>query len=79
MDLAFESFDDELDILIWDTLNYLLDDVIAMLIFDKLKKVVVKLLHKLSLLVDLDVFYCLEKLVCIGNSSSNRPTFCTTR
>jgi hypothetical protein len=51
MDLAFKSFNDELDVLCWNALDGLLDDVVAVLIFDTLQNVVLKLFHKLSLLV----------------------------
>jgi len=51
MDLAFESFNDELDVLCWNTLDGFLDDVVAVLIFDTLQNIVLKLFHKFSLLV----------------------------
>jgi hypothetical protein len=51
MDLAFERFNDELNMLRWNSLDGLLDDVVAILILDTLQNVVLELLYELSLLI----------------------------
>ncbi len=51
MHLASESFNYELDVLRWNTLDGLLNDVVTILIFNTLQNIMLELLHELSLLV----------------------------
>jgi len=76
--LGFESFDDGQDVLRWDTLDGLLDDVVAILIYNILQNVVLECLQRLSLLVGQRMFESLPKLDLIMNMNLAVPTFCTT-
>lgn len=76
--LGFESFDDGQDVLRWDTLDGLLDDVVAILIYNMLQNVVLECLQRLSLLVGQRMFESLPKLDLIMNMNLAVPTFCTT-
>lgn len=56
MDLSFESFNDELNVLSWYSLNGLLNNVIAILVFDAFKDISLEFLDEFGLLISEDVF-----------------------
>lgn len=51
VDLTSESFDDELNVLSWNSLDGFLHNMVAILILDTLEDVSLKLGNELSLLV----------------------------
>lgn len=51
MYLSLECFNDELNVLGWDSLDGLLDDVVSILIFDTLQDIWLKFFNELCLLV----------------------------
>ncbi len=59
-DTTLEAIDDEADVLARHHLDDLLDDVVAVLVLDNPQHVGLQLLDHLSLLLDEDVFQCLE-------------------
>lgn len=71
MNLTFESFNDELDMLRWDPLDCLLDNVISVLIFNAFEDFWLQLLYELGLLVCKDMFQRLDELVLAVDSKSN--------
>lgn len=73
-DLALEGIDDELYALGGDPLDGLLDDVVAVLVFDALDNRAPQLEDKLGLLVHKHVFDGLEV-----RRAGGQGTFCTTR
>ena len=62
VDLPSECFDDELNVLGWNSLDGFLDDMVAVLILDTLEDIRLKLPDKLGLLVRKDMFESLRKL-----------------
>lgn len=60
MNLASERLDDELNMLCWNTLDGLLNHVVAILVFDTLQYIGSKLFDKLGLLIGEDMLECLE-------------------
>lgn len=59
VDLAMESFDDELDMFCWYSLNSFLNHMVAVLVFHALEYMTVQFLHKGGLLL---CQYMLESL-----------------
>jgi hypothetical protein len=60
VDLASESFNDELDMLGWDSLNGLLHNMISVLIFDTLQNVGLQFFDKFRLLICEDMLQGLD-------------------
>ncbi len=75
MHLAFERFDDELDVLRWYSLDGLLHHVVAILILDTFEDVGLEFGHERGLLVRQDVLESLETLVArkTRREHSDRP------
>lgn len=62
MRLTSKSFDDELDVLCWDSLDGLLHDVIPVLIFDTFKNIGLKFCDEFGLLIRENMFKSLYEL-----------------
>ena len=62
LNLSSKGIDDELDVLCRYALDSLLNDVIAVLIFDALEDLILQFLHQGGLLVGQNMFNCLYKL-----------------
>ena len=62
LNLSSKGIDDELDVLCRYALDSLLNDVIAVLIFDALEDLMFQFLHEGRLLIGQDMFNCLYEL-----------------
>jgi hypothetical protein len=60
--LPLEGFDDESDVLGWDALDGLLDNMVAILVLDALENIRSKFLGKLGLLIGKDMFQSLFRI-----------------
>jgi hypothetical protein len=80
VDLAPEGFDDELNVFSRNTLDGLLNYMIAILVLDALENVGLELFNKFRLLICEDMFQSLEDVSkVLSNYGSSLRTFCTTR
>src|SRR6266536_5031961 len=71
MNLASEGFDDELDVLGRDTLDGLLYDMVAILVFDTFENICLKLLNKFSLLISEHMLKSLKGISINDNTPRN--------
>ncbi len=71
VDLTFESFDDELNVLSWHTFDSFLHNVIAVLVLDTLQNINLQLLDQFGLLISEDVLQSL--MINVSTPNKHRP------